>query len=143
MTGVVQFRIPYLTTADKAWYARWRHEGFYHKVDVPIVIGGSTVNFVKIVRAKDDQDKPTTKKVLLDVNGYRIPDWISYANLAAFPTTGSASKIYLAEDSGLTYRWNGTTYISVTTADVSPTWRETKRYGSTAFTYLFGSTIIY
>lgn len=143
MTGVVQFRIPYLTTAGKAWYARWRHEGFYHKVDVPIVIGGSTVNFVKIMRAVDDQGKPTTKKVLLDVNGYRIPDWISYANLAAFPTTGSASKIYLAEDSGLTYRWNGTTYTTVTTADVSPTWRETKRYGSTAFTYLFGSTIIY
>lgn len=70
MTGVVQFRIPYQTTSAKAWYSRWRHEGFYHKVDV--TIGGDTVT--KIVRAVDANKKPVTKKVLLTETGYRLPD---------------------------------------------------------------------
>lgn len=70
MTAVVQFRIPYQTIAARAWYARWRHEGFYHKIDVEI--GGDTIT--KIVRAVDGNKKPVTKKVLLDINGYRLED---------------------------------------------------------------------
>lgn len=66
LTGVVQFRIPYRTTANKAWYARWRHEGFYHKLD----FGANTY----IIRALDDAGQPSEKPVLLDANGYRLND---------------------------------------------------------------------
>ncbi len=68
VTAVVQFRIPYQTTAAKAWYARWLHQGFYHKIDE--TIGGVTKTLV--VRAVDDDKKPTTAQVLLDTNGYRL-----------------------------------------------------------------------
>lgn len=70
MTAQVQFRIPYLTTSAKAWYSRWRHEGFYHKITE--TIGGSPVT--KIIRAVDSQKKPTQKKVLLDVDGFKLAD---------------------------------------------------------------------
>jgi len=37
-------------------------------------------------------------------------DVLEYANLAAFPVTGEAGKIYTAIDTNLTYRWSGSTY---------------------------------
>lgn len=55
----IQFRYPFNTTADKAWYARVRHEGFY------IRLGG------KIVRATDCNKEPTTKPALLKEDGTR------------------------------------------------------------------------
>jgi len=33
-----------------------------------------------------------------------------YANLAAFPVTGDSTKFYLAQDTGIMYRWTGATY---------------------------------
>lgn len=44
-----------------------------------------------------------------------------YANLAAFPVTGDENKIYIAEDTGATYRWDGLSYIeiSVSAADIT------------------------
>lgn len=64
VTGVVQFRIPYRTTPDKAWYARWRHEGLYQKADMY----GST----RVVRSQDGLGEDTAKPVLLDANGFRL-----------------------------------------------------------------------
>ena len=64
ITAQIQFRYPYRTTPDKAWYARVRHEGFYEKIDV----GTKKV----IVRAVDGNKEPMTRKVLLDNNGYRL-----------------------------------------------------------------------
>jgi hypothetical protein len=37
----------------------------------------------------------------------------SYASLSAFPATGDAAKVFLAEDTGDTYRWDGTKYVRV------------------------------
>jgi hypothetical protein len=37
----------------------------------------------------------------------------SYASLSAFPATGEAGKVFLAEDTGDTYRWDGTKYVRV------------------------------
>lgn len=34
-----------------------------------------------------------------------------YANLAAFPGTGNASKLYRALDTGLVYQWTGSAYV--------------------------------
>jgi len=39
-----------------------------------------------------------------------VDDVLEYANLAAFPATGTAGKIYVAIDSNLTYRWSGSAY---------------------------------
>ena len=40
--------------------------------------------------------------------------YVYAANLSAFPLTGSADKLYVAEDTGKTYKWNGSTYVLLT-----------------------------
>lgn len=42
-----------------------------------------------------------------------VDDVLEYANLAAFPATGEAGKIYVALDTNLTYRWSGSAYIEI------------------------------
>ena len=39
-----------------------------------------------------------------------VDDVLEYANLASFPLLGEASKLYLAIDTNLVYRWSGSTY---------------------------------
>ena len=41
-----------------------------------------------------------------------------YANLGAFPATGTLKTIYIAEDTNYIYRWNGTAYIEISVADL-------------------------
>ena len=41
-----------------------------------------------------------------------------YANLAAFPATGSSSVIYVALDTNKTYRWGGTTYVEIASGNL-------------------------
>jgi hypothetical protein len=40
--------------------------------------------------------------------------YVYAANLSAFPLTGSADKLYVAEDTGKTYKWNGSAYVLLT-----------------------------
>jgi len=43
-----------------------------------------------------------------------IPSQVkTYANLAAFPVSGSLKTIYIAEDTNKTYRWDGSTYVEI------------------------------
>ena len=42
-----------------------------------------------------------------------VDDVVEAANLAAFPGTGETSKIYVAVDTGKTYRWSGSTYVEI------------------------------
>jgi hypothetical protein len=43
-----------------------------------------------------------------------IPSQVkTYANLAAFPASGSLKTIYIAEDTNKTYRWDGSTYVEI------------------------------
>jgi hypothetical protein len=42
-----------------------------------------------------------------------VDDVLEYANLAGFPETGESGKIYIAIDTGLTYRWSGTIYAEI------------------------------
>lgn len=47
-----------------------------------------------------------------------------YANLAAFPVTGTVDVLYMANDTNFVYRWGGSTYIQVgggTSADATTT----------------------
>lgn len=67
VSAVIQCRIPYRTTASKAWYARWVHEGFYHKQLI-----GAGPSF-QIIRAMNE-GQPTEEKVLLDADGFRLAD---------------------------------------------------------------------
>ena len=42
-----------------------------------------------------------------------VDDVVEYASLSAFPATGEDGKIYIAEDTNLTYRWSGTQYVEI------------------------------
>jgi hypothetical protein len=42
-----------------------------------------------------------------------VDDVLVYADLASFPATGEDGKLYVTEDTNLTYRWTGSTYTSV------------------------------
>lgn len=42
-----------------------------------------------------------------------VDDVLEYDSLSAFPTTGEAGKIYIAEDTNKTYRWSGTAYTEI------------------------------
>ena len=63
VTATIVYRFPYNTTAEKAWYARVRHEGFYEKL-------GSG----EIVRAVDNYKEPVTRPIQLKEDGTRETD---------------------------------------------------------------------
>lgn len=65
VTCTIQFRYPYKTTPDKAWYKRVIHEGLWERV-------GSGAN--ARIRIAQVEGKDVTKPILLDANGYRLPD---------------------------------------------------------------------
>jgi len=51
-----------------------------------------------------------------------IPSQVkTYANLAAFPVSGSLKTIYIAEDTNKTYRWTGSVYVEIS-ASAAMTW---------------------
>ena len=50
-----------------------------------------------------------------------VDDVLEFANLAGFPTSGDAGKIYVAIDTGKVYRWSGSTYIEISSAGVADT----------------------
>lgn len=47
-----------------------------------------------------------------------VDDVLEYANLAAFPASGEAGKIYVALDTNKTYRWSGSAYVQITSGAV-------------------------
>jgi len=68
VSAQIQFRYPYRTTPERAWYSRVRHEGYYERVELSGPGAGT-----KVVRAVDANKEPVTKPVLLDESGFRIP----------------------------------------------------------------------
>ena len=42
-----------------------------------------------------------------------VDDVLEYANLAAFPGSGTAGKIFVAVDTGKIYRWSGSVYVEI------------------------------
>ena len=59
-----------------------------------------------------------------------VSDVFEYDNLASFPSKGESNKIYIAKDTGKTYRWSGTTYVVIS---------ETLALGETAQTAYAGN----
>lgn len=47
-----------------------------------------------------------------------VDDVLEYANYAALPATGETGKIYIAQDTGASYRWTGTVYLKLSDDDV-------------------------
>jgi hypothetical protein len=53
----------------------------------------------------------------IDIN---IPSQVkNYANLAAFPATGTLKTIFIANDTNKTYRWTGSVYVEISGTDTS------------------------
>ena len=48
-----------------------------------------------------------------------VDDALEYANLAAFPVSGETGKIYVAIDTGKTYRWTGSVYVEISPSEVN------------------------
>ena len=48
-----------------------------------------------------------------------VDDVLEYANVAAFPATGESGKIYVETPGNTTYRWGGTSYVKITSGEVS------------------------
>ena len=48
-----------------------------------------------------------------------VDDVLEYVNVAAFPTTGVAGKIYVETTGNTTYRWSGSTYVKITSGEVA------------------------
>jgi hypothetical protein len=42
-----------------------------------------------------------------------VDDVLEYDNLASFPVSGETSKIYVAKDTNITYRWSGSAYVEI------------------------------
>ena len=48
-----------------------------------------------------------------------VDDVEEYADLASFPVTGEAGKIYTAIDTGKIYRWSGSIYVEISASEVN------------------------
>jgi len=46
-----------------------------------------------------------------------VDDVLEYASKSNFPATGEAGKIYVAKDTGKTYRWSGSAYVELSSYD--------------------------
>lgn len=45
-----------------------------------------------------------------------VDDVLEYGTLSSFPTNGETDKIYVSQDTNLTYRWSGTRYVEIGTS---------------------------
>jgi hypothetical protein len=65
----------------------------------------------------------------IDIN---VPSQVkNYANLAAFPATGSLKTIFIAEDTNKTYRWTGSVYVEISQGSATPTLDQVTTAGNT------------
>jgi len=86
--------------------------------DIPVFTGigrqvtGKTKAELGLATSSQLTDKADLVDGLVPANqlpGY-VDDVLEYANLASFPLLGEASKLYIAIDTNLVYRWSGSTY---------------------------------
>jgi hypothetical protein len=70
----VKFRIPYRTTPDKAWFARWLHQGYKCKKKLPGPADASGNDPFTVVPCVDGHKSVATSPRPLDVQGFQIED---------------------------------------------------------------------
>ncbi len=87
--------------------------------DIPVFTGigrqvtGKTIAELGLATSSQLTDKADLVDGLVPANqlpGY-VDDVLEYADLASFPLHGEASKLYIAIDTNLVYRWGGSTYV--------------------------------
>ena len=76
-----------------------------------MTIDGEVSDIVKIATLDDSGKVPASQ-----LPSY-VDDVEEYADFAHFPATGESDKIYVALDTGFTYRWSGTQYVRLNTYD--------------------------
>jgi hypothetical protein len=95
-------------------------------------INGVSFNGSANITIADSTKIPTTEKGVANgvatlgadgkVPSTQLPSYVDdvqeYTNLAGFPTTGEAGKIYVAINTNKTYRWSGSTYVYITSGAV-------------------------
>ena len=79
--------------------------------NLTITVNGATSNIVKIATLDGNGKVPASQ-----LPSY-VDDVEEYADTAHFPPTGEADKIYVAMDTGFTYRWSGSQYVRLNTYD--------------------------
>ena len=86
--------------------------------EIPVFTGigrqvtGKTATELGLATSSQLTDKADLVDGLVPANqlpGY-VDDVLEYADLASFPLLGEASKLYIAIDTNLVYRWSGSTY---------------------------------
>lgn len=89
--------------------------------------GGTLATQDDIATSVDDRLGVANGIATLDANGLvpsnqlpsYVDDVLEFADLASFPVTGETGKIYLAIDTGKTYRWSGSVYAEISPSDVN------------------------
>lgn len=118
--------------------------------------GNITINAVDSTARIASSEKGAANGVATLDSGGKVPssqlpsfvdDVLEYANLAAFPATGEAAKIYVALDTNKVYRWTGSIYVqvnsSVSTADSATRLQTARTFtisGDGSFTLSFDGT---
>ena len=85
-------------------------EDIFDRIDEELAqkVDKSSVGAVSGVASLDSAGKVPSEQLPSYVD-----DVIEYDTMSLFPATGEAGKIYVAKDTGYTYRWSGTTYIQI------------------------------
>ena len=76
-----------------------------------LTINGTTSDIARIATLDGNGKIPASQ-----LPSY-VDDLEEYDTLSDFPATGEADKIYVAKDTGFTYRWSGTQYVRLNTYD--------------------------
>lgn len=89
--------------------------------------GGNITNLQQTVNDKIDASEKGAVNGVAELDGAgKVPsaqlpsyvdDVLEFANFAAFPGTGETGKIYIAIDTGYTYRWSGSVYVTVSATE--------------------------
>jgi len=91
---------------------------FADQFNAAMTLNNGTVSFTKEPNLSLDASKIVSGVI----DAARLPSYVDdvleYANLAGFPGTGESGKIYVALDTNNTYRWSGSSYISISTSSI-------------------------
>ena len=87
-----------------------------------LLLGKSDVTHLHDDRYYTESEITTALSAKADLENGKVPasqlpayvdDVLEYATMSAFPTTGESGKIYIAQDTNLTYRWTGSGYAEI------------------------------
>ena len=116
-----------VTLADEVYSASWNGKleaptknAVYDKIST-LASATDLTNYIPLAQ-KGAADGVTPLDSSSKVPAIHLPsyvdDVVEYADLAAFPATGESGKIYVAIDTGKTYRWSGSAYVEISSGGI-------------------------